>query len=206
MILGNKKWTTWQDPRDQHKLGIFNFNADGWYLVLCAKNSLADDERLQTEGVEVQGQRLQLSSWCELGSISELLLRQLEKKLLNLDSTTKISIQPWKKEQFSIPPVSALRGQLVPFRHRQLSSTATPSGCRGARPRRSHQGVRRQKQFAQDWKIRKTLLELQKGDTSINCIPIFKSRGEVLEYFCCSLKCKKLIIYFNTSVSNNMLS
>ena len=32
------------------------------YLVLCAKNSLADDERLQTEGVKVQGQCLQLSS------------------------------------------------------------------------------------------------------------------------------------------------
>ena len=73
-----------------------------------------------------------------------------QKYILNLDSTTKISIQPWKKMQFDIPPVSALRGQLVPFRHKQLSSTARPSGCRGARPRRSHQGVRRQKQFSQD--------------------------------------------------------
>ena len=50
------------------------------YLVLCAKNPLADDETLQPEGVEVEGQGFQLRPSCELGGISELLLGQLQQE------------------------------------------------------------------------------------------------------------------------------
>ena len=50
------------------------------YLVLCAKNPLADDETLQPERVEVEGQGFQLRASCELGGISELLLGQLQDK------------------------------------------------------------------------------------------------------------------------------
>ena len=68
-----------QRRNSQNKHHDCNYQAQA-YLVLCAKNPLADDETLQPEGVEVEGQGFQLGASCELGGISELLLGQLQEE------------------------------------------------------------------------------------------------------------------------------
>ena len=60
----------------EHYIKSYSRPAD---LVLCAKNPLTYDERLKPEGVEVQSQRLKLSSCRELRGVAELFLGQLER-------------------------------------------------------------------------------------------------------------------------------
>ena len=68
-----------QNKRGKTDITTSSYQAQA-YLVLCAKNPLADDETLQPEGVEVEGQGFQLRASCELGGISELLLGQLQEE------------------------------------------------------------------------------------------------------------------------------